>query len=153
MEFTAQQIAEMLQGKIEGDPKVAVNNVSKIEEGKPQTLSFLANPKYTEHIYTTGASIVIVNNDFKAEKAIPKTCTLIRVKDAYRSFAQLLETYNSIKFNKEGISDNSVIDKTSKIGSGCYIADHVFIGAIVVIGDNTMLYPGVYLGDNVSVGD
>ena len=153
MEFTATQIAEMLDGKVEGDPAVTVNNVSKIEEGKPKTLSFLANPKYTDYIYNTGASIVIVGADFSPEKDIPKTCTLIRVDDAYQSFAKLLEVYNSIKYNKEGISDQSFIDETAVIGENCYVGANVSIGANAQIGNRVKLFPGVSVADNVKIGD
>ncbi len=92
MEFSANQIAEILNGKIEGDPNITINYVSKIEEGKKGTLSFLANPKYTQFIYETEASIILVNEDFKPEK--PVRSTLIRVENAYTSFAKLLEVYN-----------------------------------------------------------
>ena len=102
MKFTAHQIAEVLKGKIEGNQDVEVNTLSKIEEGKPGSLSFLANPKYTSHIYETKASIVIVNADFVPSKKIEST--LIRVEDAYTAFSQLLEMYNQVKLNKSGIS-------------------------------------------------
>ena len=110
MEFTAKQIAEILNGTVEGNPDVKVNNLSKIEEGKQATLSFLANPKYTNYIYTTKASIVIVNNDFVPEKEI--STTLIRVEDAYQAFAKLLDTYNQIKLNKTGISEKAHISES-----------------------------------------
>ena len=101
MKFTAAQIAVILEGEVEGNPEIEVSKLSKIEEGGPESLSFLANPKYTQFIYTTKASIVIVNKIFKAEKEIHST--LIRVEDAYKSFSKLLEYYNQVKMNKTGI--------------------------------------------------
>src|SRR4051812_20093480 len=101
MEFTPKQIAEMLGGKVEGDPSAAVSSLARIEEGSPGSLSFLANPKYTQHIYSTSSSIVIVGNDFVPEK--PVGATLIRVADAYGSFARLLELYNQMQLDKKGI--------------------------------------------------
>ena len=101
MEFTAQQIAELLQGTVEGNPNEKVSRLSKIEEGTSGSLSFLANPAYSSYIYNTAASVVIVNNDFEAEKTIQ--ATLVRVENAYQSFAKLLEIYNTIRRNKVGI--------------------------------------------------
>jgi len=151
MEFTAKQIANLIEGQIEGNPDVIVDNLSKIEEGESGSLSFLANPKYTHYIYQTKASIVIVSKDFKAEKAI--NATLIRVEDAYTAFAKLLETYNQIKQNKTGISSNISISKTAKYGTDCYIGDFVCIGDNSKIGNNVKIYPHSYIGDNVSIGD
>ena len=103
MEFTAEQVAGLLEGKVEGDTDVKVNKLAKIEEGETGALSFLANPKYNEYIYSTDASVVIVNNDLLLEKPVKDTCTLIRVSNAYESFTKLLEIYNQIKNNKQGI--------------------------------------------------
>ena len=114
MEFSAQQIADLLQGSIEGESTVKVTTLSKIEEGKVNSLSFLANPKYTPHIYTTESSIVIVNKDFVAEQPIKST--LIRVEDAYSSFAKLLSFYNQIKLMKPGIEQPSFIAESAKVG-------------------------------------
>ena len=114
MKFTAKQIAEILNGTIEGNPDVTVNNLSKIEEGKEGTLSFLANPKYSRFLYKTKASIVIVNSDFIPEKEI--TSTLIKVENAYSAFASLLEMYNEVKLNKSGISEQAFISESAKIG-------------------------------------
>ena len=124
MEFTAKQIAEILNGIIEGNPDEKVNTLSKIEEGEAGTLTFLANPKYAPFIYSTSASIVIVNNDFKAEKEIKST--IIRVDDAYSAFAKLLEVYNKIKLNKSGISKHAVISPSAKIGKDAYIGEFVY---------------------------
>ena len=150
MEFSASQIAEIVNGKVEGNPDAKVNYVSKIEEGKKGTLSFLANPKYTSYIYETNASIVLVNNDFKPEKEIKPT--LIRVEDAYSAFAKLLEVYNKIKLNKSGISDKAHICSTAKVGKNVYIGEFAFIGENTTINDNVKIYPQVYVGDNVKIG-
>ncbi|PLW97615.1 MAG: UDP-3-O-(3-hydroxymyristoyl)glucosamine N-acyltransferase, partial [Marinilabiliales bacterium] len=114
MKFTARQIAEALSGTLEGNPSVEVSSLSKIEEGKKGTLTFLANPKYTQYIYHTEASIVIINEDFIPEKEI--TATLIRVKDAYSAFAQLLELYQQSKEKKTGISKSAYIAESATIG-------------------------------------
>lgn len=149
MQFTAKQIAELLQGKIEGNPDAAVNNLSKIEEGAPGTLSFLANPLYTPHIYSTKASIVIVRDDLSLEK--PVQTTLVRVKDPYSCFAKLLEMYNQIKLDKKGVSEHAFIAKTAKIGKDVYVGAFAYIGENAVIGNNVKIYPQVYVGDNVVV--
>ena len=151
MKFTAKQIAEALNGKIEGDPNVAISYVSKIEEGKPGTLSFLANPKYTSFIYETEASIVLVNDDFTAEK--PVKATLIRVENAYTSFAKLLEIYNQVKLNKTGISEKAHLSDSAKLGSNVYVGAFAYIGEGAIIGDNAKIYPQVYLGDNARIGN
>jgi UDP-3-O-[3-hydroxymyristoyl] glucosamine N-acyltransferase len=151
MEFTAKQIAEVINGTIDGNPDVTIHKLSKIEEGEPGSLSFLANPKYTQYIYTTHATVVIVNQSFKPEQEI--NCTLIRVNDAYIAFAALLEVYNKVKLNKTGISSQSFISKSARIGKDVYIGEFAFIGENAVIGDNTKLYPLVYIGDNVKIGD
>jgi UDP-3-O-[3-hydroxymyristoyl] glucosamine N-acyltransferase len=153
MEFTAQQIANLIQGEVEGNPEVVVNKLSKIDEGVPNSLSFLANPQYTPYIYITDASIVIVNNDFVAEKPLKSTCTLIRVRDARESFAKLLEAYNQVKMNKSGIEQPCYISKTAKLGENVYVGAFTYIGENVKIGNNVKLFPNVYLGDNVVIGD
>jgi UDP-3-O-[3-hydroxymyristoyl] glucosamine N-acyltransferase len=150
MEFSANQIAEILNGKIEGDPNVKISYVSKIEEGKTGTLSFLANPKYTQYIYETDASIVLVNEDFKAER--PVKSTLIRVENAYTSFAKLLEVYNKIKLNKTGISEKAHIPSSAKIGQHVYIGEFAVIGEGAVIGDHSKIYPQVFIGENARIG-
>jgi UDP-3-O-[3-hydroxymyristoyl] glucosamine N-acyltransferase len=151
MEFSAQQIAEILTGKIEGDPNVTISYVSKIEEGKKGTLSFLSNPKYTQYIYETQASIVLVNEDFVAEK--PLKTTVIRVENAYTSFAKLLEVYSQIKLNKSGISVKAHVPASAKIGKYVYIGEFAVIGEGVVIGDHSKIYPQVFVGDNVRIGN
>jgi len=151
MKFTASQIAEVLDGTIIGDHDIEVNDLSKIEEGKPGTLSFLSNPKYTKYIYTSQASIVVVNNDFEAEKEI--SCTLIRVKDAYVAFSQLLEMYSQAKKQKTGISPLAHISKSAKIGENAYIGEFVVISDHVVIGDNAHIQPQAFIGENTKIGE
>lgn len=151
MIFTAQQIAEALNGVVEGNPATVVTSLSRIEEGKKGTLTFLANPKYTQYIYQTEASIVIVNEDFTPEKEIPTT--LIRVKDAYSAFAQLLELYQQSKAKKTGISDKAHIADNVKIGKNVYIGEFVSIGEHTEVKDNTMLFPHVIIGSHCKIGN
>lgn len=153
MKFSAQQIAGLLGGTIEGNPEATVSNLSKIEEGKPGTLSFLANPIYTPHIYETDASIVIVNKSLVLDKPVKPGCTLIRVEDAYGSFATLLEMYNQVKSNKKGIEQPSYIAQSAKVGSDCYVGAFAYVGENVTIGKNVKLYPHVFIGDNTRIGD
>jgi UDP-3-O-[3-hydroxymyristoyl] glucosamine N-acyltransferase len=151
MEFTARQIADLLGGTIEGDANVKVNRLAKIEEGEPGSLTFLANKKYEEYIYQTQASLVVVNNAFVPE--FPVNTTMIRVEDAYKSFAVLLDTYNKISQNKSGREEPHTIAASAKIGANPYIGAFVYIGDNSIIGDNVKLYPGVYIGDNVTIGN
>ena len=151
MKFTAEQIAKALNGTVEGDAQIEVNSLSKIEEGKAGSLSFLANPKYTPFLYETQASIVIVNADFKATKEL--NCTLVRVEDAYTSFSQLLDLYNQAKLNKTGISKQAAIAESAEIGENVYIGEFVVIGENTVIGDNSKIYPQAYVGENCKIGD
>jgi len=151
MKFSASRIAELINGTIEGDPEVEVDYVSKIEEGKPGTISFLANPKYTQYIYNTKASIVIVNRDFKSEKEI--SATLIRVDDAYTAFAALLDHYNKIKFQKSGISPKAFVAENASMGRDVYVGEFAVISENSRIGDNARIYPQVFIGDNVTIGN
>lgn len=153
MEFTAKNIAELLNGEIEGNPNVLVNKLSKIEEGSEGAITFLANPKYEQFIYSTEASVVIVNKNFIAENKIPDKCTLIKVTDSYVAFTKLLEAYNNYKNNKTGIEQPSYISKTARIGENVYIGAFTHIGENVVIGNNVKIYPNCTLGDNASVDD
>ncbi len=153
MQFTAEQIAGMLGGKVEGNPTASVNSLSKIEEGKPGTLTFLANPKYTDYIYTTGASIAIVSNEFVPEKSLPASLTLIRVADAYGSFAKLLEAYNNLRQPKPVVDEKASISATASVGNDCYIGAFTYVGEGAKIGNNVRIYPGSYVGDGASVGD
>lgn len=148
--FTAQQIADFLNGTIEGDPTVQVSNFSKIEEGKPGSLSFLANPKYTNYIYSTDASIVLVNNDFVAEK--PVRATLIRVFNAYAGLAMLLDMVEKSKPKKTGIEPMSFVADSAKLGNEVYVGAFAYIAAGTVIGDNTLVHPQVYIGEGCTIG-
>ncbi|MFA5419205.1 MAG: UDP-3-O-(3-hydroxymyristoyl)glucosamine N-acyltransferase [Bacteroidales bacterium] len=150
MKFSAQQIAEALKGKVEGDPLVEVHNFSKIDEGIQGTLSFLANLKYAHFIYETPASIVIVNEDFIADRPI-KT-TLIRVKNAYASFAELLDLYHQTKGKRTGISTQSYIAASATIGQNVYIGEFVSIGENAVVGDNCQIHPNTNIGYNCKIG-
>lgn len=151
MKFTAQDIASMIGGKVEGNPAIEINKLSKIEHGQPGSISFLGNPKYTHYIYETKASAVIVSNDFQTDQSL--TCTLIRVENPYEAFAKMLETYNELIQNKKGISDMAFIGDNSIYGSDCYIGEFVSIGENVIIGDNVKIYPGSVIGDNVTIGN
>ncbi len=151
MKFTAAQIAEILDGKIEGNPEVEVSELAKIEEGGEGSLTFLSNPKYTSYIYSTQASITIVNSNFKAEE--PITTTLIKVKDAYKAFSKLLEYYNQIKLNKQGIEQPSFVSDSAKFGENLYLGAFAYVGENVKIGDNVKIYPNVYIGDNVKIAN
>lgn len=150
MIFKAIEIAQLLNGTVEGDGNVTVSKLAKIEEGTPGALSFLSNPKYTHHIYKSQASIVIVAKDFIADQALK--LTLIRVDDPYLAFARLLELYNQIKLNKTGISDQTYVSPTATIGKNVYLGPFVFVGDGAVIGDNAKLYPQCYVGDNTKIG-
>ncbi len=151
MVFTASQIAGILEGEIEGDPEIAVHKLAKIEEGEKGSLTFLANPKYTSHIYSTKASVTIVNKDFIPEQTI--STTLIKVEDAYDSFSKLLEYYNEVKNNKQGIENPVYISDTAKYEDDVYIGAFAYIGANVILGKNVKIYPNVFIGDNVTIGD
>ena len=151
MQFTATQIAGLLNGQIEGDANATVTKLSKIEEGVLGSISFLSNPLYTQYIYGTQASIVIVNHDFVL--TAPVTATLIRVASAENAFAQLLEMYNEVKLNKKGISKLSFIADTAKVGNDIYAGEFAFVGENATIGNNVKIYPQVYIGDNAVIGD
>ncbi|MDA3952412.1 MAG: UDP-3-O-(3-hydroxymyristoyl)glucosamine N-acyltransferase [Bacteroidales bacterium] len=149
MEFTAKAIAEFLTGEVVGNPKIKVNNVAKIEDAKSGTLAFLANPKYNKYLYTTEASIVLINKDFVVENKV--AATLIKVENAYESFAKLLELAEQSRPVKQGISSLAFIEESAKIGDGVYIAPFVYIGENCVIEDNVKLFPQVFIDDNVSI--
>ncbi|GHT77724.1 UDP-3-O-acylglucosamine N-acyltransferase [Bacteroidia bacterium] len=154
MEFNAQQIAAILNGKIEGDPAITVNHFSKIEEGKPHTLTFLANPKYAPFIYETLASVALVNDSFVAEKSLPATLTLIRVPNAYAALAQLLSLVEQTKKPKRGIETPAYISSSAIIpAEKVYIGAFAYIGENARIGDNAAIYPNTYVGDNVEIGE
>lgn len=151
MEFSAIQIATFLSGTVEGDPEVKVYNVAKIEEGAPGMLSFLANPKYSQYLYTTKSSIVLINNDFELQDKV--SATLIRVPDAYAAFAQLLGLYQQFMQAKSGVSSLSFISKDATYGEDAYIGEFAFIGERVKIGNRVKIYPQAYIGDDCVIGD
>ena len=151
MNFTAGQIADQLNGTIVGNRDVDINTLSRIEEGKKGSLTFLANPKYTEYIYSTDASATIVANDFEPTEKI--TTTLIKVKDPYSSFTTILELFNDDKSKKVGISDKSYIDKSSIISKSSYVGSYTTIGKNSVIGNDCVIYSQVFIGDNVKIGN
>jgi len=153
MQFTALQIATLIKGKIDGDPEAKVSHVAKIEEASDGSLSFIANPKYEEYLYSTHASIIIINDTLEVKGKIKPT--LIRVKDAYSGFAFLLEKYNEImsRSGKHGIEQPSYISKTASIGKDVYIGAFTYIGDNVIIGDKVRIYPGCYIGDNVVINE
>ncbi|TDW51527.1 UDP-3-O-[3-hydroxymyristoyl] glucosamine N-acyltransferase [Flavobacterium sp. 270] len=151
MKFTAEQIAGILEGEVVGNPNAEVSRLSKIEEGEEGSLTFLANPKYINHIYTTKASVTIVNDSFIPESEI--TTTLIKVEDAYASFSKLLQFYNQVKLNKNGIETNSFLSEGTKYGENLYLGAFSYVGQNVVLGENVKIYPNSFIGDNVIIGD
>jgi UDP-3-O-[3-hydroxymyristoyl] glucosamine N-acyltransferase len=151
MKFTAEQIAGILDGEVVGNPKAEVSKLSKIEEGAEGSLTFLSNKKYNNYIYTTKATITIVNKTFVPESEI--TTTLIKVEDAYLSFSKLLEFYNQSKSNKVGIEQPSVLSENVKYGENFYLGSFAYIGSNVNMGDNVKIYPNCFIGDNVVIGD
>ena len=151
MKFTAKQIADILEGEIIGNPEAEVSKLSKIEEGTNGSLTFLSNPKYNPYIYSTKASIAIVNKSFELEKDIETT--LIKVEDAYKSFSKLLEFYNEVKNNKQGRENPCFIAESASIGENEYIGAFTYIGENVVLGNNVKIYPNSYVGDNTKIGD
>ncbi len=151
MKFTANQIAEILEGEVVGNPDAEVSTLSKIEEGQEGSLTFLSNPKYQSFIYTTKASVTIVNSTFVPESAL--TTTLIKVKDAYGAFTKLLEFYNQVKLNKTGIEPLSFIDESAQYGTDLYLGSFSYIGKNVILGNNVKIYPNSFVGDNAVIGD
>lgn len=152
MQFTAKQIAELINGKIEGDPQVAVSSFGKLEEAAKGQLAFLANPKYEEFLYTTEASVIIINDSLEVEEKL--NATLIRVPDAYSSFAVILTAYSQMaKANLTGIQQPSYISSTVKMGENVFIGAFSYLGENVVVGNNAKIHPQVYLGENVSIGE
>lgn len=151
MKLTAAQIAEILEGEIEGDPEVEVSKLSRIENGEKGTLTFLANPKYAAHLYATEASAVIIGKDFNIEGEI--RTTLIKVDDAYKSFSRLLEYYNKVKMNKTGIEEPVFISSSARYEDNVYIGAFTYIGNNVTIGKHVKICPNTYIGDNVSIDD
>lgn len=153
MEFSVQQIAALLEGEIVGDSSATVNGLSKIEEGKAGTLSFLANQKYEDYIYTTEATVVIVNKSFEPQQAIRPGTTLVKVEDAYSCFAKLLGMYDQAMAKKPQIEEMSFVSKGAVIGENVYIGAFAYISDGAVIEDGAHIYPNTYIGDNVRIGN
>jgi UDP-3-O-[3-hydroxymyristoyl] glucosamine N-acyltransferase len=152
MDFKVTEIAKFLNGEIIGNENISVSNVSKIEEGKPGTLAFLANMKYENFIYTTSASVVLVNKNFVPKEKI--NATLIKVDDAYQAFASLLDLYTqAMAAVKTGIEQPSFIDESATVGQNIYLGAFAYIGKNAKVGNNCKIYPQVYIGDNVTIGN
>jgi UDP-3-O-[3-hydroxymyristoyl] glucosamine N-acyltransferase len=150
MEFTAKQIADMINGRVEGNPDAKINTFAKIEEGREGAISFLSNPKYTPYIYETLSSVVLINED--VELTQPVNCTLIRVKNAYESVAKLLQLYASMMPQKTGVDPLAFVSKTAKIGENVYIAPFAYVGDNVTIGDGSRIFPHVTIYDGCKIG-
>lgn len=153
MKFSALQIAGLVKGTIEGDEKATVSQFSKIEEGKPGHLSFLANPKYESYLYETDSTIVLVNDSLQLQKSLKPGCTLVRVPDAYGAFAVLLQAYQSMMQQKSGIEQPAFIGENSIYGDSFYLGAFSHIGKNVRIGNQVKIYPNAIIGDNVKIGD
>ena len=151
MKFTAEQIAEILEGEVVGNPNAEVSNLSKIEDGVEGSLTFLSNKKYNNYIYTTKATVTIVNKTFIPEGEI--STTLIKVDDAYLSFSKLLKFYHQSKSNKVGIEQPSVLSENVKYGDNFYLGSFAYIGTNVKMGDNVKIHPNCFIGDNVEIGN
>ena len=151
MQFTAEMIAALLSGEIVGDKNATVSTVSSIEGGKAGSLAYLTNPKYEQYIYTTEASIVLVDKSFEPKEAVK--ATLIKVENVGECVLNLLEMYNAARPCKQGISKLASVSEKATIGEGCYIGDFVVIEAGAKIGDNVQIYPQCYIGDNVTIGE
>ncbi|CAN5309990.1 UDP-3-O-(3-hydroxymyristoyl)glucosamine N-acyltransferase [soil metagenome] len=153
MKFSAKEIAALVGGTIEGNPDATVSKLAKIEEGVEGSLSFLSNPAYAPFLYSTKATIVIVNTDFAPEEKLNTSLTLIRVGDARAAFAKLLGAYNQFRLNKTGIDKSASVSASAKIGKDVYIGACAVIGDNVIIGDNTKIYPHCFFGDNSKAGN
>ncbi|MCB0763392.1 MAG: UDP-3-O-(3-hydroxymyristoyl)glucosamine N-acyltransferase [Flavobacteriales bacterium] len=152
MQFSAGQIADFLQGTVDGDAQVLVHDMAKIEEGRLGTLTFLANPRYTEHLYTTAASVAIVSNDFVASRPIAKSLTLIRVKDPRAAFAKLLEMHDAHQFDKVGYEQPGYLSPRAKVGRDVYLGAFTYIADGAVIGDDVRIFPNCFIGEGVVIG-
>lgn len=152
MEFTSLQIATLLGGRVEGDEKKKINRLAKIEEATEGAISFLSNPKYEQYLYTTEASVVLVNKSFTPKQ--PVKATLVYVDDAYASLSLLLEEYNRLKnFAKKGLENPHFLAPNVLLGTDCYVGAFAYIGANCKIGNNVKIYPHAYISDNVTIGD
>lgn len=153
MEFTAQQIADLLNGKVEGNPEERVNKLAKIEEGESSAITFLSNLAYQEHLYTTDASVAIIDKSYELTKPIKPTLTLVRVDDARMSFGKLLEAYQQMRNSKTGVSESAVVAKSSELGKQVYVGPNSTIGEGCKIGNGVRIESNVTIGDNVKIDD
>ncbi|MBQ8467757.1 MAG: UDP-3-O-(3-hydroxymyristoyl)glucosamine N-acyltransferase [Prevotella sp.] len=151
MEFTAKQIADMIDGRVEGNEQAAVNTFAKIEEGREGAISFLSNPKYTHYLYETKSSVVLINDDLSLEH--PVQTTLIRVKNAYEAVARLLQLYESMKPAPKGIHPLASVSEKAQIGTDVYVGAFAVIEDGAVIGDKVQIYPHTYVGQGVKIGE
>ena len=150
MEFTAQQIAQFVQGRVEGDENATVNTFAKIEEGKEGAISFLSNPKYTHYVYETKSSIVLIDETVELEH--PVSTTLIRVKNAYECVAKLLQMYESMKPKKTGIDSLAFVSPKAKVAEGVYVGAFAYISEGAEVGEGSQIYPHAYIGEGVKIG-
>ena len=153
MEFTTEQLAGLLEGELEGNPEVLLNDLSQIEKGKPGSVCFLSDLKFAEFLYETKASAAIVSHEFIAEKELPKTLSLIRVEDPRLSVGKILELYHQFKNSHTGIHPTATIEDSSTIGEDVFIGANVYIGNNTTVGDNCRFKAGVSIGNNVKIGD
>jgi UDP-3-O-[3-hydroxymyristoyl] glucosamine N-acyltransferase len=151
MEFSAIQIATLINGKVDGDPNAKVSKLAKIEEAETGSLTFLSHPKYVEYLKTTGASVIIINDEIEGIK--PANSTFIRVKDSRMAFSILMDAYHKQQFSKTGVEQNAVVAKSAKMGQNVYVGSFSYVGENVTIGNNVHIFPGVYIGDNSKIGD
>ena len=152
MELTVKQIATLLEGEVAGSDSLTISSLSKIEDGKPGDISFLANPKYEPFLYTTQASAVIVNRSFQPQK--PVSPALIFVENSYSSFTRLLEEYHQhTNIARVGVEQPIFTGEGTQIGEQAYRGAFSYVGCNCRIGNNVKIYPHVYVGDNVSIGD
>jgi UDP-3-O-[3-hydroxymyristoyl] glucosamine N-acyltransferase len=152
MKITAAQLAQLLDGEVEGNPNAEISGLSKIEEGKPGTLTFLANPAYTHHVYTTEATLLIAARDFEPERHLPKGLTLLRVANPYESFARLLDLYNQIKHNRTGIDPMAFVHPEAQVHQNAYIGAFAVVEKGAVVAEGAMVYPQCFVGEGVHIG-
>lgn len=152
MQFTAGQIAEFLHGEVDGDAQVLVHDVAKIEEGRSGTLTFLANPVYTEHVYTTKASVLIAARDFRPVKALPKHLTLVRVDDPRAAFARLLEVHEAQRFDRVGMEQPGFVSPRAHVANDAYVGAFTYIADDAVIAENVKIFPNCFIGEGVRIG-
>tara|TARA_R110002050_G_scaffold300586_1_gene470640 strand:+ start:13317 stop:14357 length:1041 start_codon:yes stop_codon:yes gene_type:complete len=153
MEFTAAQLAGLLEGKLEGNPEVLLNDLSQIESGKQGSVCFLSDMKYAEFLHTTKASAALVSHEFQSTKELPETLTLIRVENPRLSVGKILEIYHQFKNSHTGIHPTAVIEDSATIGKDVFIGANVYIGRDSIIGDNCRFKAGVTIGNGVKIGD